>query len=97
MSRFPSVLAAAVAVSILAPAGAALAVKAYTTNTQPIPLRAAPSDRGRTLIMLPPSSEVERAKDRSYTRVFYRTPEGKMEEGWISSKFLSAVPLIQRR
>jgi SH3 domain protein len=84
---------AALALSFIAPSSAALAAKAYTINTQPIPLRASPSDRSKTLTMLPPSSTVERARDRSYTRVIYKTPEGNVKEGWISSKFLSAVPL----
>ena len=92
-SRLPSLLTTALALSIMAPAGAALAVKAYTVNTQPIPLRASAFDRSKTLTMLPPSSTVERAKDRSYTRVFYTTPDGKVESGWVSSRFLSAVPV----
>lgn len=93
MSRFPSLMTAALAFSLMAPTGAALAVKAYTTNTQPIPLRASPSERSKPLTMVPPSSTVERAKDRSYTRVFYKTPEGKVKDGWLSSRFLSAAPL----
>ena len=93
MRGISSLFAVAVGFSIAAPTGAALAAKAYTTNREPIPLRGSPSDRSKTLVMLPPSSEVERAKDRSYTRVVYRAPDGQAKDGWISSRFLSAVPL----
>lgn len=92
MSRFSSILAVVVALSIMAPASAALAIQEYTINTEPLPLRASPSERAKAVIVLPPSSTVERVNDRSYTHVTYRTPEGKVKEGWILSKFLSPVP-----
>ena len=92
MSRFPFLLAVAAALFTMAPAGATAAEKAYTINTQPIPLRAWPAERAKTLLMVPPASTVERAQARAYTRVIYQTPEGKSTVGWISSRFLSAVP-----
>lgn len=91
MSRFSFFLAVALSLSFMAPAGAAPAVKAYTVNTQPLPLLVSPSKMAKTVIMIPPSSTVERANDRTYTQVFYKTPDGKVKEGWIISKYLSAV------
>jgi SH3 domain protein len=93
MSRFSFLVALTVAACALAPAGVAQADKAYTVNTDPLPLRATPSPRGKAVAMLPPSSTVERVSDRSNTRVIYRTPDGTVKEGWIPSRFLSAVPV----
>ena len=59
MNRFRSALALATALAILVPAGAALAVKAYTTDTQELPLRTTPSSSGKTLLLIPPASAVE--------------------------------------
>ncbi len=92
MSRFPSIFAVAVSLSIIAPAGAAFGATAYTLNTQPFPLRAWASESAKTVAMLPPSSTVERSQERSYVRVYYRTPEGKVEKGYFPSKLLSPVP-----
>ena len=89
MNRFRSALALATALAILIPAGAALAVKAYTTDTQELPLRASPSSSGKTLLMVPPASEVELVYPGSYTKVRYLKPGGQMQEGWIASRFLS--------
>ncbi len=92
MTKFSTLLALAAAAYAMGPAGAALASKTYTVNTEPLALRASPSDRGKTLAMLPPSSTVERVNDRAYARVIYRTPDGKEKEGWFPARFLSAVP-----
>jgi SH3 domain protein len=93
MKRFSLILALAAAGFLMGSGGAALAAKAYTVNTDPIPLRASPSERGKTLTMIPPSSMVEPANEHAFTRVFYTTPEGQTKEGWIPLKFLSAVPV----
>ncbi|MGC9195359.1 MAG: TIGR04211 family SH3 domain-containing protein [Syntrophobacteraceae bacterium] len=92
MRRFSLILALGAAGFIMGPSGAALAAKAYTVNTDPIALRASPSERGKPLAMIPPSSTVEPVNEHAFTRVFYTTPEGKTKEGWIPLKFLSAVP-----
>ncbi len=89
MDRFRSALALATALAILIPTGAALAVKAYTTDTQETPLRATPSSSGKTLLNVPPASNVELVNPGSYTKVRYRKPGGGMQEGWIASRFLS--------
>jgi SH3 domain protein len=89
MDRFRSALAMATALAILIPAGAALAVTAYTTDTQELPLRATPSSSGKTLLNVPPASDVELVNPGSYTKVRYRKPGGQMQEGWIASRFLS--------
>ena len=89
MDRFRFALALATALAILIPAGAALAVKAYTTDTQELPLRATPSPSGKTLLNVPPASDVELVNPGSYAKVRYRKPDGKMQEGWIASRFLS--------
>ena len=89
MDRFRSALALATALAILIPAGAALAVKAYTTDTQELPLRVTPSSSGKTLLMVPPASDVELVNPGSYTKVRYRKPDGHVLEGWIASRFLS--------
>ncbi len=59
MDRFRSALALATALAILIPTGAALAVIAYTTDTQEIALRATPSTSGKILLNVPPASGVE--------------------------------------
>ncbi|MGA2400356.1 MAG: TIGR04211 family SH3 domain-containing protein [Syntrophobacteraceae bacterium] len=92
MDRFRSALAFAAALAILIPAGAALAAKAYTTDTQELPLRAAPSSGARTLITVPPSSPVELVNPNSYTKVRFGKSGGEMREGWIASRFLSPLP-----
>ena len=92
MNRLRSALALAAALAILVPSGAALAAKAYTTDTQELPLRDTPSGTGKTLLMVPPSSAVELANPNSYTKVRYAKPDGGIREGWISSRFLSAQP-----
>jgi SH3 domain protein len=92
MDRFRSVLALATALAVLIPAGTALAVKVYTTDTQELPLRASPSGAGKSLIMVPPSSAVELLNPHSYTKVRYEKPGGEAREGWIPSRFLSAQP-----
>lgn len=89
MDRFRSALAVATALAILIPAGAALAVKEYTTDTQELPLRATPSPSGKTLLNVPPASGVELVNPHSYTKVRYRKPGGQVQEGWIASRFLS--------
>ncbi len=88
MDRFRSALALATALAILIPAGAALAVIAYTTDTQELPLRATPSSSGKILLTVPPSSGVELVNPNSYTKVRYQKPDGEMQEGWIASRFL---------
>lgn len=93
MSRLSFLVALTVASCAIAPAGVALSATAYTVNTDPLPLRSTASPRGKAVAMLPPSSTVERVNDRSNTRVIYRTPDGIVKEGWIPSKFLSAVPV----
>jgi SH3 domain protein len=74
------------------PTGAALAVKAYTTDTQELPLRVTPSSSGKTLLMVPPASAVELVNPRSYAKVRYQKPDGDIQEGWIASRFLSPWP-----
>jgi SH3 domain protein len=89
MDRFRSALALATALAILTAAGAAMAVTAYTADTQELPLRATPSNSGKALLIVPPASEVELVYPGSYTKVRYRKPDGGMQEGWIASRFLS--------
>jgi SH3 domain protein len=89
MDRFRSALALATALMILIPPGSALAVKAYTTDTQELPLRATPSSSGKTLLNVPPASGVELVNPNSYTKVRYKKPDGVVQEGWIASRFLS--------
>jgi len=89
MDRFLSALALATALAILIPTGAALAVQAYTTDTQELPLRATPSTSGKTLLNVPPASGVELVNPHSYAKVRYKKPNGEIQEGWIASRFLS--------
>jgi SH3 domain protein len=89
MGRFRSALALATALAVLIPAGAALAVTAYTTDTEELPLRATPSSSGKTLLTVPPASSVELVNPESYAKVRYRKPGGQMQEGWIAWRFLS--------
>jgi SH3 domain protein len=89
MDRFLSALALATALAILIPTGAALAVQAYTTDTQELPLRATPSSSGKTILNVPPASGVELVNPHSYTKVRFKKPDGQMQEGWIASRFLS--------
>ncbi len=92
MNRLRSALALAAALAILVPAGAALAAKAYTTDTQELPLRDAPKSTGKAIFMVPPSSVVELVNPNGYTKVRYAKPDGGIREGWIASRFLSAQP-----
>jgi SH3 domain protein len=92
MVKFRSALALATALAIVVPASAALATKAYTTDTQELTLRATPSSTGKSLLVIPPASSVELVNPRSYTKVRYQKPGGEMREGWIASRFLSAQP-----
>lgn len=88
MDRFRLALALATALAILIPAGAASAVTAYTTDTQGLVLRATPSTSGKILLTVPPASSVELVNPNAYTKVRYQKPDGKMQEGWIASRFL---------
>ncbi|MGC9964002.1 MAG: TIGR04211 family SH3 domain-containing protein [Syntrophobacteraceae bacterium] len=92
MNKFRSALALATALTILVPAGTALAIKAYTTDTQELPLRASPSTSGKSLLTIPPASSVELVNPHSYTKVRYGKPGGEVREGWVASRFLSAQP-----
>jgi SH3 domain protein len=92
MNRFRSALALAAVLAILIPAGAALAAKAYTTDTQELPLRNTPSGNGKALLMVPPASAVELVNPNSFAKVRYSKPGGETREGWISSRFLSPRP-----
>ncbi len=92
MVKFRSALALATALAIVVPASAALAIKAYTTDTQELTLRATPSSTGKSLLTIPPASSVELVNPRSYTKVRYQKPGGEAREGWIASRFLSAQP-----
>lgn len=93
MRKFSFILALAAAGFIMGPGGAARAAKIYTTNTEPIPLRASPSERGKPRAMIPPASTVQLVNEHAFTRVLYATPEGKTKTGWFPLKFLSAVPV----
>lgn len=92
MNKYRSILTVVVALSILIPAGSSLAAKVYTTDANEVPLRATPSNRGRTILMVPPSSTVELVYYHPYTKVFYQRPDGKVKEGWIATQFLSRLP-----
>jgi SH3 domain protein len=92
MKRLQSTLVLTVAISIFIPAGAALAVKAYTSDTQELPLRVTPSSSGKVLVMVPPASGVELVNPHSYAKVRFQKPGGEILEGWISSRFLSPFP-----
>ena len=92
MDRFRSALTLATALAILIPAGAALAVTAYTTDTGKLALRATPSTGGKILLTVPPASGVELVNPNAYTKVRYRKPDGEMQEGWIALRFLSQRP-----
>ena len=91
MDRFRSALAFIAALAIMVPAGSTLAAKAYTTDTQELPLRVAPSSGAKTLLTVPPSSAVELVNPNSYTKVRFGKPDGQTREGWIASRFLSAM------
>ena len=80
MKRLRSTLVLTVALSIFIPAGAALAVKAYTTDTQELPLRVTPSSSGKVLVMIPPASGVELVNPHSYAKV--RFQESREERYW---------------
>ena len=92
MDRFRFAVALAIVLSIMIPAGSALAVKVYTTDTQELPLRVTPSSSGKTLLMVPPASDVELVNPHSYSKVRYQKPGGDVQEGWIATRFLSAWP-----
>ncbi len=89
MDRLRSALALATALAILIPAGAALAVTAYTTDTMDLPLRATPSTSGRIILTIPPTSIVELLNPLAYTKVRYVKPDGEIQEGWVAMRFLS--------
>jgi SH3 domain protein len=89
MDRFQFALALATALAILIPPGVTSAVIAYTTDTQEIALRATPSTSGKILLTVPPASGVELVNPNAYIKVRYQKPDGKMQEGWIASRFLS--------
>jgi len=92
MDRFRSALALATTLAILIPAGAALAVMAYTPDTQELPLRANPSTSGKILLSIPPASGVEFVNPQAYTKVRYQKPDGNIQEGWVASRFLNQRP-----
>lgn len=92
MNRYRSALALAAALTILVPASGAMAAKVYTTDTQELPLRNAPSGNSKTILMIPPASGVELVNQHSYTKVRYEKPGGEVREGWVASRFLSAQP-----
>jgi SH3 domain protein len=92
MNRLRLLLALSTALSILIATDAALAVKAYTTDSQELPLRVTPSSNGKTLLMVPPGSLVELVNPHSYTKVRFQKPDSQIEEGWIASRFLSPWP-----
>ncbi len=92
MHGFRSALVLTIALSLMVPASATLAAKAYTTDTQELPLRLTPSGNGKILLMVPPGSGVELVNSKSYSKVRYQIPDGDIKEGWIQSRFLSPWP-----
>jgi SH3 domain protein len=92
MNRFRSALALATVLVILVPAGTALAVKLFTTDTQELLLRASPSSDSKSLASIPPASSVELVNPHAYTKVRYIKPNGEVREGWIPTKFLNSQP-----
>jgi SH3 domain protein len=92
MNRLKSWLVLATALSILMTGGVALAVNAYTTDAQEMPLRVTPSVEAKILLKVPPGSLVEMVNPNSYSKVRYQKPDGRIQEGWILSRFLSPWP-----
>jgi len=71
--------------------GSAFAAKAYTTDSQEVPLLSAPG-KGKTIVMVPPASGVEPVATNNWTHVRYTTPGGEVRDGWVASKYLGARP-----
>lgn len=72
--------------------GTAFAAKAYTTDTQEIPLNATGKLSGKTILSIPPASEVEIISSNGWARVRFTQPDGQVRDGWVQSKFLSSRP-----
>ncbi|MHC1727061.1 MAG: TIGR04211 family SH3 domain-containing protein [Syntrophobacteraceae bacterium] len=87
----PALVVAASVIALLA-ASPALATKAYTTDTQEIPLRLTPKNEGKTILMIPPASEVELVNPSAWVHVRYTKPTGELRDGWVQNKFLGARP-----
>lgn len=92
MHSFRPALTAAALVLVLVSASPALATKAYTTDTQEVPLRLTPRNEGKTILMIPPASEVELVNPSAYVHVRFKKPTGEVREGWVQNKFLGARP-----
>jgi SH3 domain protein len=71
---------------------ASWAAKAYTTDSQEIPLRSAAGSQNRVLAMLPKGSAVELVKVNEWVQVKYTGPDGQVKDGWVQSKFLESRP-----
>jgi SH3 domain protein len=71
--------------------GPVFAAKAYTTDTQEIPLLSIPG-KGKTILTIPPASAVEPVNTNGWVHVRYTKPDGEVRDGWVQSKFLGARP-----
>jgi SH3 domain protein len=67
------------------------AAKAYTTDTQEVPLLSEPG-KGKTILMIPAASAVEPVNPNGYTHVRFTKQDGQVRDGWVQSKFLGARP-----
>jgi SH3 domain protein len=91
MDRFRLVPLFVPILAVLLIPGSGFAAKAYTTDAQEVPLLTAPG-KGKTILMIPPSSAVEPVSTNSWTHVRYTKPDGQVRDGWVPSKFLGARP-----
>lgn len=83
---------AAIVLTMFAFLQASWAAKAYTTDTQEIPLRSAAGSQNRVLAMLPKGSAVEVVKTNDWVQVKYTGTDGQVKNGWVQSKFLESRP-----
>lgn len=91
MDRFRLAHLLVVILAVFLYSDSAFAAKAYTTDTQEVPLLTAPG-KGKTILMIPPASAVEPVNPNSWTHVRYTKPEGDVRDGWVQGKFLGARP-----
>ncbi|MEM5788239.1 MAG: hypothetical protein AAGU11_13045, partial [Syntrophobacteraceae bacterium] len=92
MGKFRYYSGSAALLAMLFMATPSFAIKAYTTDTQEVPLRAKPNNGSKAIGVIPPASPVELLNSNSWALVRYAKPGGEARDGWVPSRFLGARP-----
>ncbi len=93
MSVFRLAFGSVILLAAVSLTGTALAAtKAYTTDTQEVPLHATSRQSSKTILSIPPASEVEVISSSGWAHVRFTKPDGQVRDGWVQSKFLGSRP-----